>query len=76
MSDSKERRAKCDLCGKFRNANEVAGMSGDSDDTGNYDEWRECVYCMSPSERRHFGFNTTAEQTLAEFKAKYPGGGV
>ena len=56
---------KCNCCGKFRKKDHLVGMSGDSDDCGNYESWLECIHCMSQDDfERYF----KGEQEIIELR--------
>lgn len=52
---------KCACCGRFTKFENAYGLAGDSDDCGNYDEWIECVDCLSQFDRERFGVDKKSE---------------
>lgn len=49
---------RCDVCGKFRKVEDLAGMAGEYDE-----EWVECGWCMSGYDYElHYGKKRTKEE--------------
>ena len=50
-----ELKNQCVLCGKFRKWEDLSYCAGDySEVSGYFDEWFECIKCMSESEKERF----------------------